>query len=77
MFFLKIKIVFLEFIELVIVNFNFFIFFVMYDSCSYKALVCHDISDVVTYSSKKNLVWLIDESPRTQIYWKYIGFNQV
>ena len=36
----------------------------MYDSRSYKALVCHAISDVVMYSLKKSLVWLIDESPK-------------
>ena len=34
------------------------------DSCLHKALVCHAISDVVMYSSKKSLVWLIEESPK-------------
>ena len=34
------------------------------DSCLHKALVCHDMSNVFTYSSKKWLVWLINESPK-------------
>ena len=36
----------------------------MYDSRLYKALVCHAISNVVTYNLKKSLMWLIDESPK-------------
>ena len=36
----------------------------MHDSLSNKALVCHDMSDIVTYSSKINIVWLGEESSK-------------
>lgn len=36
----------------------------MYVSRSYKALVLCDMSDVVIYNLRTNLVWLIEECPK-------------
>lgn len=36
----------------------------MYDFCSYNALVFRDMYDVVTYSSRKGLLRLIEESSK-------------